>query len=160
MNLIIFLYCCLGGNFKWLRIIELSSTEENLSSFLKHQEDKLMSTGRTSSRVHEKDFLQSPWGGFPPESTGSSYRVCSFGGQVHTVCCAWPGTFSVTITFTAWWTHSAQPQRISGIQMKWENFRKERAQSSLLFMQITLPTFRVNSPHIHSSIRQRITKCQ
>lgn len=116
--------------------------------------------GRTSSRVHREDFLQSTPGGLPPESTESSFKVCSFGGQVHTVCCAWPGTFSVTVTFTTWWTRSAQPQRISSIQMKWENFRKERAQSSLLFMQITLPTLGVNSPHIHSPIRQRITECQ
>lgn len=118
------------------------------------------STGRTSPRVHREDFPQSKQAGLPPESTGSSFRVCSFGGQVHPVCCAWPGTFSVIVTFTAWWTCSAQPQRISSIQMKWENFRKERAQSSLLFMQITLPTLGVNSPHIHSPIRQRITKCQ
>lgn len=85
MNLIIFLYCCLGGNFKWLRIIQLSSTKEKVNSFLKHQEDKLIPTGRTSSGVH-----------------GSSCRVCSFGGQVRTVCCARPRTFSVTVTFTDW----------------------------------------------------------
>lgn len=85
---------------------------------------------RRQTDVHGEDFLQSPPGGLPPESTGSSFRVCSFGGQVHPVCCAWPGTFSVTVTFTTWWTGSAQPQRISSIQMKWENFRKKRAQSS------------------------------
>lgn len=32
---------------------------------------------------------------------GSTYRVCSFCGQVHTVYGALPGTFSVTVTFPA-----------------------------------------------------------